>query len=115
MSRGDRALQLVRLALERRGICCLSQRRALAAQLRQMSKEAKSNKAADIMDVTPAEVASIMAAQGVRQLIHGHTHRPMRHQEAHGLRWVLGDWGQKGWAIEASEEKIEIYNFIIDQ
>ncbi len=67
------------------------------------------------MDVTPAEVVRIMAAQGVRQLIHGHTHRPMRHEEAHGLRWVLGDWGQKGWAIKASRDEIDIYNFIIDQ
>ncbi len=67
------------------------------------------------MDVTPAEVDRIMTAHGVRQLIHGHTHRPMRHEEAHGLRWVLGDWGQKGWAIEASEGHIDIFNFNIYQ
>lgn len=93
----------------------LEERRALATQMRHLSKEQNSNKAEDIMDVTPAEVARVMAAHGVRQLIHGHTHRPMRHEEAHGLRWVLGDWGQKGWAIEASEDDIDIYNFDIDQ
>jgi UDP-2,3-diacylglucosamine hydrolase len=25
-------------------------------------------------------------------MIHGHTHRPARHQEPGGTRWVLPDW-----------------------
>lgn len=25
-------------------------------------------------------------------IIHGHTHRPARHMEPGGIRWVLPDW-----------------------
>ena len=57
----------------------LDERRALAKQLRAMSKEAASNKAEDIMDVNDDTVRSVMAEHGVTRLIHGHTHRPCRH------------------------------------
>ncbi|HEY3697784.1 MAG TPA: UDP-2,3-diacylglucosamine diphosphatase [Spongiibacteraceae bacterium] len=74
----------------------LDERRFLAAQLRQQSKMAGSNKAEDIMDVTPEEVVKIMAANAVDLLIHGHTHRPARHElfvsERPAERIVLGDW-----------------------
>ena len=43
----------------------LDDRRALAAQLRTMSKDAGSNKAQDIMDVTPEEVDRLMSAASV--------------------------------------------------
>jgi UDP-2,3-diacylglucosamine hydrolase len=91
----------------------LDQRRGLAAELRAMSGEANSNKAADIMDVTRDEVEKVMRAHGVRQLIHGHTHRPTRHEEVSGVRWVLGDWDTQGWAIEAARNKVNLYNFVI--
>jgi UDP-2,3-diacylglucosamine hydrolase len=93
----------------------LDQRRGLAAELRAMSGEANSNKAADIMDVTRDEVEKVMRAHGVRQLIHGHTHRPTRHEEVSGVRWVLGDWDTQGWAIEAARNKVNLYNFAINQ
>ena len=93
----------------------LSQRRALAAQLRQMSKEAKSNKAADIMDVTPAEVEIALRTHQVNQLIHGHTHRPARHEHRSGVRWVLGDWADYGWTLEAQLGSINLQKFIIKQ
>jgi UDP-2,3-diacylglucosamine hydrolase len=93
----------------------LEERRALAAQLRAMSKEANSNKAEDIMDVTPSEVQAMMRDHGVTRMIHGHTHRPHCHEESTGTRWVLGDWDQRGWAIEASAGEIELYNFNIFQ
>jgi UDP-2,3-diacylglucosamine hydrolase len=93
----------------------LDQRRGLAAELRAMSGEANSNKAADIMDVTRDEVEKVMRAHGVRQLIHGHTHRPTRHEEVSGVRWVLGDWDTQGWAIEAARNKVNLYNFDIIQ
>jgi UDP-2,3-diacylglucosamine hydrolase len=92
----------------------LDQRRGLAAELRAMSGEANSNKAADIMDVTRDEVEKVMRAHGVRQLIHGHTHRPTRHEEVSGVRWVLGDWDTQGWAIEAARNKVNLYNFVIN-
>jgi UDP-2,3-diacylglucosamine hydrolase len=91
----------------------LDERRALAKQLRSISKESSSNKAEDIMDVTAQEVYRMMTSQGVKQLIHGHTHRPARHDASSGTRWVLGDWAQKGWFIRASDTGIELENFII--
>ena len=93
----------------------LPQRRELASQLRGMSNAANSNKPADIMDVTPDEVENSLRHHAVRQLIHGHTHRPACHQHAAGTRWVLGDWDSLGWVIEASEEDINLYNFNINQ
>lgn len=85
----------------------IDQRVALASQLRAQSGEANSNKAEDIMDVTPEEVVKVMAEHGVTTLIHGHTHRPAVHElEVDGQpaqRIVLGDWQpNEGWEIEIS-------------
>ena len=93
----------------------IEERRALAAQLRKASKDASSNKAEDIMDVTPSEVDRVMDEAGVSLMIHGHTHRPARHQVAHGERAVLGDWETKGWYIEASSSTFELIEFDINQ
>lgn len=93
----------------------LEQRRAFAAQLRAMSKESNSNKAEDIMDVSPSAVTNAMQSHGVKQIIHGHTHRPARHDESLGTRWVLGDWDNKGWLLEANDGKINLVNFSLFQ
>jgi UDP-2,3-diacylglucosamine hydrolase len=93
----------------------LEERKAFAAHLRSVSKESNSNKAQDIMDVSPATVGKVMSEHGVQQLIHGHTHRPARHEIPSGLRWVLGDWEQQGWAIQVSSSKFELNKFDIKQ
>jgi UDP-2,3-diacylglucosamine hydrolase len=82
----------------------IPERLQLARQLREQSGEATSNKAEEIMDVTPAEVVETMREHGVDTLIHGHTHRPGVHDfEIDGRpaqRLVLGDWQPgKGWEI----------------
>lgn len=98
----------------------LEQRRQLAAQLRQQSKMAASNKADDIMDVTPAEVARVMTENNVDLLIHGHTHRPARHaitvNENLAERIVLGDWrdGDCMWYARADcDQSIELIKHAI--
>lgn len=92
----------------------LAQRRALAGQLRETSRQAAQQKAADITDVNPAEVERVMRAQGVQHLIHGHTHRPAIHEwlldGQPARRAVLGDWQEQqgsvlrcdadGWRLE---------------
>ena len=93
----------------------LSERRLLAAQLRQGSAEAMSNKAEDIMDATAVEVARVMAEAGVNSLIHGHTHRPQQHREPLGTRWVLGDWDRQAWFISASPDNISLHSYDINQ
>lgn len=81
----------------------LAERRAFAAQARATSKSMNSNKAADIMDVTPQEVLRLLEHYGVTLMIHGHTHRPAIHEVSadtrHCHRIVLGDWDQFGWYV----------------
>lgn len=78
----------------------LQERQAFADEARAKSKSMSSNKAEDIMDVTQAEVLSVMQEHKVSSLIHGHTHRPDVHRfplknGITGERTVLGDW-EKG-------------------
>ncbi len=77
----------------------LSERRALAAAMREESRRTNANKAANIMDVSRAEVARIMAEYDAHTLVHGHTHRPGVHREAWGDRYVLGAWERCGWYL----------------
>lgn len=85
----------------------LATRHKLARKLRNESRAQTRMKASDIVDVTPDEVPRIMAAHGVRTLIHGHTHRPAVHQlmldDQPARRIVLGDWDKQGWALKIDE------------
>ena len=78
----------------------IEQRIATARQFRDASREHTSQKAEAIMDVNQAAVDALMREHGVRQLIHGHTHRPAVHDfELDGgaaRRIVLGDWYEQG-------------------
>lgn len=93
----------------------LAARRKLARKLRNESREQTRMKASDIVDVTPAEVPRIMAAHGVRTLIHGHTHRPAVHQlQVAGQpaqRIVLGDWDSQGWALQVDGKNWQLTPF----
>ncbi|MEK9775846.1 MAG: UDP-2,3-diacylglucosamine diphosphatase [Quisquiliibacterium sp.] len=73
----------------------LERRQASARQMREQSTLEKSAKMDALMDVNAQAVHQAMRQAGVRQMIHGHTHRPARHQDPAGsgtLRWVLPDW-----------------------
>ena len=74
----------------------LAERAALAAEYRRRSGEATSLKAEDIMDVNADAVSGLLREQGVRRLIHGHTHRQGRHgfvlDGVPVSRLVLGEW-----------------------
>lgn len=95
----------------------LQERRALAKNLRSTSKSMVSLKAEDIMDVTQEEVVREMRGHQVQLLIHGHTHRPGRHQltikNQSAERIVLGDWGHQGWYLQADENGLELCSFAI--
>lgn len=86
----------------------LTERRALAAAMRAQSRDSNANKAANIMDVNGGEVARVMADHGAHRLIHGHTHRPGRHVEPWGERWVLGAWERCGWAL-LEDQRAELH------
>lgn len=87
----------------------LADRQMVARQMREISKAKNQGKQQDIMDVTPEEVVNAMAEHGVRQFIHGHTHRPAVHDlqvgEADAKRYVLGDWHRQMWVITATPEQ----------
>ncbi len=92
----------------------LLERRELARQLRSMSIDAASNKPEDIMDVNPQAVATAMQAAGVIRMIHGHTHRPARHETDTGERVVLGDWTtQQGWLFRERDTTLSLESFAI--
>jgi UDP-2,3-diacylglucosamine hydrolase len=78
----------------------LSKRLQIAHDLRGRSEQAKKGKDMAIMDVTPAAVEAALRQHGYPRLIHGHTHRPARHQHVVDgrtcERWVLADWYDHG-------------------
>jgi UDP-2,3-diacylglucosamine hydrolase len=84
------------------------ERRNMILGLREKSKAVTQAKPAEIMDVNDAAVAQALRAHGVRRLVHGHTHRPGRHElEVDGRRcerWVLPDWYGRGGYLEIGRE-----------
>jgi UDP-2,3-diacylglucosamine hydrolase len=91
----------------------LVRRQKLAADMRRKSAAANSNKASEIMDVNGEAVAGIMEKHRVTTLIHGHTHRPNRHQVASGERIVLGDWHSLGWVLSLDDAGYDLQSFSI--
>ena len=92
----------------------LDERRELARQLRSMSVDAASNKPEDIMDVNQSAVSAVMRDADVSVMVHGHTHRPDRHQCDTGERIVLGDWtAQTGWLLREQGTDLSLESFPI--
>jgi UDP-2,3-diacylglucosamine hydrolase len=52
------------------------------------------------MDVNPQAVEAALRTHGCLRMIHGHTHRPARHEHMVDSqrceRWVLADWYRSG-------------------
>lgn len=76
-------------------------RRQQVGKTRAHSEQQKQVKAPELMDVVPAAVeAAVRTAGYPPRLIHGHTHRPARHEltvDGHRCeRWVLADWYRAG-------------------
>lgn len=73
----------------------LAQRKAIIEGLRSGSKEAQRGKSYGIMDVNAIAIADLFARTSANVMIHGHTHRPGRHQYGgteSRKRYVLPDW-----------------------
>ncbi|MDZ7747491.1 MAG: UDP-2,3-diacylglucosamine diphosphatase [Halofilum sp. (in: g-proteobacteria)] len=74
----------------------LAERRRLAAGLRDDSRDAMADKDAGAMDVNADAVADALRRHDAELLVHGHTHRPARHEHdvdgRRAERWVLADW-----------------------
>ncbi|MEY8248111.1 MAG: UDP-2,3-diacylglucosamine diphosphatase [Bermanella sp.] len=93
----------------------LAARQAFAQKARTESQAGNAMKDMAILDVTPSEVSRLMAAHHVTRMIHGHTHRPDRHDFQHdGLhmqRIVLGDWYTQGWYLKVDEQGYQLLEF----
>jgi UDP-2,3-diacylglucosamine hydrolase len=78
----------------------LAARHEAVGALREKSKDVIAAKPAEIMDVNQDAVREAFRRLKVRRMIHGHTHRPARHDiEVDGAkceRWVLPDWYGRG-------------------
>ena len=93
----------------------LRTRLKLARKLRSESRAQTRMKTTEIVDVTPQEVPKVMSAQGVRTLVHGHTHRPAIHKlmvdGQPARRIVLGDWDRQGWALQVDAHGFQLGAF----
>lgn len=93
----------------------LAERHARARALRAASERDKGAKPPEVMDVNEVALRAALAQNRVTRVIHGHTHRPGRHElEAGGRRcerWVLPDWYERGGylAAEAGTLRLEIF------
>ena len=86
-------------------------RRGIGAMLRGASRRANLGKAPTIMDVSADAVASALREHRVTRMIHGHTHRPARHElivdDVRRERLVLADWYDRASYLRVGDEGIE--------
>jgi len=94
----------------------LSERIAIAEDLRSKSRTESSTKADDIMDVNAVAVDEMLERTQADCLIHGHTHRPAIHRLGAGrCRVVTGDWGEAGWLVSLDDGAIRLERFTPDE
>ncbi len=90
----------------------LSKRLKIVAKVKGQAKDQKGEKTLDIMDVNQQSVKDAFARNDVREMIHGHTHRPQEHHYKIGnktaKRHVLGDWDKYNYIFRVSATDSEI-------
>jgi UDP-2,3-diacylglucosamine hydrolase len=86
----------------------IDERLAIAQDMRLRSEGAKDGKPMALMDVSPATVERVFRETGADVMIHGHTHRPAKHESMvdgrKRPRWVLADWYDRGSYLEVSAD-----------
>lgn len=89
----------------------IDERLEKAKQARKKSNEHKSGISLGIMDVTEEAVNNAFKTHGVKQMIHGHTHRQNTHQhEGNCTRYVLNDWHTTNSIMKVDGNGIKIKN-----
>jgi UDP-2,3-diacylglucosamine hydrolase len=85
----------------------LGRRKEQIEELRRRSESEKRLKTPELMDVNEGAVETVLREHGYPRLIHGHTHRPARHEHrVDGRtceRWVLADWYRTGSYLRCDE------------
>lgn len=86
-------------------------RRIIARWLQRKSRDMKALKPESIMDVAPDAVAAAFRRHEAQRMIHGHTHRPARHEvEVDGARrerYVLADWHDRGRYLAVDQRGVQ--------
>ncbi|WGY46591.1 MULTISPECIES: UDP-2,3-diacylglucosamine diphosphatase [unclassified Vibrio] len=93
-------------------------KKRIVAKIQTDIRSDKSQKAMEIMDVTPDEVIRVMERHQVNLMIHGHTHRPAIHQlsdDPQKTRIVLGDWYTQGSVLVYSDSGYSLENRLFTQ
>ena len=95
----------------------ISKRLKIAGETKDASKQSKQEKSMEIMDVNEEEVLRVFKQHEVNTMIHGHTHRPMKHElKIDGRlcsRYVLGDWNKtSAMVLLWSKESLELIDLI---
>jgi UDP-2,3-diacylglucosamine hydrolase len=98
----------------------LEQRKAIIAGVRAESHSSQMSKSMEIMDVNSNAISSLFDATGTSLMIHGHTHRPARHEYQNNgqqrVRYVLPDWecdsehARGGWIAAEADGTIKRYD-----
>lgn len=92
-------------------------RRMMARYYRYRSQKANGKKSEEIMDVNNDSVIQAFEKFQATTMIHGHTHRPDRHQvDVNGVaceRIVLGEWDTSGWYLKVQPDSKELVKFPI--
>lgn len=90
----------------------LAARRALIEHMRAQSEAQKAVKPPEIMDVNDGAVRQAFATSGALRMIHGHTHRPGRHdytvEDIARTRWVLPAWEQQPGYLRVDAQGAEL-------
>lgn len=96
----------------------LAERQALADMARARSGQRLQELTPEIMDVNPLAVEQMYVAHPVRQIIHGHTHRPKIHElVVSGIprqRIVLGDWYTQGSVLRVDDKGPQLRTLIME-
>ena len=87
-------------------------RRAIAWWLQRKSRTANALKPESIMDVTAGAVVAAFAQHDAQRMIHGHTHRPARHEHrvdgSVRERFVLADWHDRGHYVAVDDAGVHV-------
>lgn len=85
-------------------------RLGIAWWLRRRSGRENALKPEAIMDVAEGAVVAALRGHDARRLIHGHTHRPARHEhDVDGTRrerYVLADWHDRGHYLAVAADGV---------
>ncbi|CCQ12432.1 UDP-2,3-diacylglucosamine hydrolase [Pseudoalteromonas luteoviolacea B = ATCC 29581] len=86
-------------------------RKRVAQKAREKSKLSQMDKPLEILDVTLEAVQDMFERHQVKNMIHGHTHRPNTHfNEVEGsTRTVLGDWYSQSSYLIATEQGLTLH------